>query len=122
MTLAADGRQYVVVNDGPGWADPPTAFYNSRLWTVAGSIQEPKFREVAGYPDLNKANRPENAPQYYGHGVLAVRGRIYQFLSTLDRATDRPRHWTGTKLIYSDDAGQTCSLKPRTGRTSSVLF
>jgi len=107
MTLAGDGRQYVVVNDGPGWANPPTAFHNSRLWTVAGSVQQPVFREVAGYPDLNKANRPETAPQYYGHGALAVRGRIYQFLGTLDRATDRPRHWTGAKLIYSDDAGRT---------------
>ena len=106
MTLAADGRQFVVVNDGPGWARPPTAFDDSALWTITGPPTAPAFRPVPGYPDLDKAHRPDGAPTYHGHGILAVRGRLIQFLATLDRAEDRPRHWTGAKLIYSDDGGR----------------
>jgi hypothetical protein len=107
ISWRADDRQLIVVNEGPGWRDPPKALYNSRLWTIAGSPHHAAFGEVDGYPDLDPANRPEGAPRYDGHGLLAVRGRVYQFLSTLDRAEDRPRHWAGSKLIYSDDGGQT---------------
>lgn len=107
MTWRADDSQLLVVNDGPGWAENPTAFYNSRLWTVSGPPQGAVFREAAGYPELSSATLPEGAPQYHGSGLLAVRGRVFQFLSTLDRATERPRHWTGAKLIYSDDGGRT---------------
>lgn len=107
MSLAADGRQLLVVNDGPGWADPPKAFYNSRLWSISGPANDAAFSEIEGYPDLNMSTRPEDAPRYHGHGLLAVRGRLYQFLTTLDRAEDRPRHWIGAKLIYSDDQGRT---------------
>jgi hypothetical protein len=106
LSWAADGRHYVVVNDGPGWADPPTTFYGSRLWTIDGPANAARFAEVAGYPVMDRAARGENAPSYYGHGTLAVGDRIYQFLSTLDRATDRPRRWTGTKLIWSADGGR----------------
>jgi hypothetical protein len=105
MSWAADGRLFVGVNDGPGWTTPPEAFYNSRLWTADGAPPSISFADVNGYPDLNLSTRPEGAPHYYGHGLLAARGRLYQFLSTLDRAEDRPRHWTGAKLIYSDDGG-----------------
>ena len=48
MSWGADNRQFVVVNDGPGWRDPPKAFYNSRLWTVAGpprSLARPGGRQ-----------------------------------------------------------------------------
>jgi hypothetical protein len=107
MTWDAADRLYAVVNDGSGWVDKPKAFYNSRLWTVAGGIQSPSFSEVSGYPDLSDGAHPETAPRYFGQGLLAVRGRLYQFLSTLDRATDRPRHWVGAKLIYSVDQGRT---------------
>lgn len=108
MTWGAGDRQYVVVNDGPGWADPPTAFYNTRLWTTdADAIHEASFSEVSGYPELNRSTMPEGAPHYYGHGILATRGRLYQFLSILDEAEERPRHWMGSKLIYSDDGGKT---------------
>ncbi|MDO7835535.1 hypothetical protein Q4610_10825 [Sphingobium sp. HBC34] len=106
MTWTADGRQLVAVNDGIGWADPPKAFYNSRLWSITGPVERPLFQDVPGYPDLNMSTRPEDAPHYHGHGLIAVRGRLVQFLSTLDRAEDRPRHWTGAKLIYSDDQGK----------------
>jgi hypothetical protein len=107
MTWDADDRQYIVVNDGSGWVDKPRAFYNSRLWTVSGGIENAGFSEVSGYPDLSDAAHPDTAPRYFGHGLLAVRGRLFQFLSTLDQATDRPRHWVGSKLIYSVDHGRT---------------
>lgn len=107
ITWAGDDRQYFGVNDGAGWLVKPIRFYNSRLWTVAGDPHNVSFDEVAGYPELDKMTRPEEAPSYYGHGTLAVRDRIYQFLSTLDTAVDRPRHWIGAKLIYSPDKGVT---------------
>lgn len=107
MTWTADDRQLVVVNDGTGWTERPTAFYNTRLWSVSGAPREAAFQEVAGYPQLDNFTRPDDLPHYYGRGVLAVRGRLYQFLSTLDRAADTPRHWVGAKLIYSLDQGRT---------------
>jgi hypothetical protein len=107
MTWDADDRQYLVVNEGSGWVEKPRAFYNSRLWTVSGQPQNAAFSVVSGYPDLSDAAHPAEAPRYFGQGVLAVRGRLYQFLSTLDRAADRPRHWVGAKLIYSVDKGRT---------------
>ena len=107
MTWDARDRLYLVVNDGPGWLDPATGFYNSRLWTVQNHIQQATFSELDGYPELNDSTRPEDAPRYFGHGVLAVGDRVYQFLTTLDRATERPRHWVGAKLIYSNDKGRT---------------
>jgi hypothetical protein len=107
MTWDAHDRQLVAVNDGTGWVAKPTAFYNSRLWTFTGQAQDVVHAEVAGYPELNDVTRPENASHYYGHGLLAAQGRIFQFLSTLDQATQRPRHWVGAKLIYSMDGGRT---------------
>lgn len=107
MTWDAQDRQYVVVNDGTGWVDKPTAFYNTRLWTLKDRIQDGAQAPVKGYPELNDSTRPENAPHYYGHGLVAARGRLYQFLSTLDRSTERLSHWAGAKLIYSIDNGRT---------------
>ncbi len=63
-------------------------FYNSRLWTVQNHIRQATFSELDGYPELNDSTRPEDAPRYFGHGVLAVGDRVYQFLTTLDRATE----------------------------------
>lgn len=107
MTWDAEDRQITVVNDGSGWVDNPTAFFNARLWTVTGSIQDAAFAPLSGYPDLSDPAWPDDAPRYFGHGVLAARGRLFHFLSTLDRATARPRHWVGSKLIYSADQGRT---------------
>lgn len=106
MTLAANGVQFVGVNDGPGWTQPPQRFDVNGLWTIAGPPDAPSFRQVPGYPALDRAARPEDAPSYYGHGLIAIGNQLYQFLSTLDRAADRPRHWTGTKLIHSPDGGR----------------
>ena len=107
MSCDGEGRQYVVVNDGAGWANEPGAFYNSRLWAVSGDVRNAAFSDVSRYPDLSEVAHPNEAPRYFGSGVLAARGRLYHFLSTLDRAEDRPRRWTGAKLIYSDDKGRT---------------
>ncbi|MEP6785988.1 MAG: DUF4185 domain-containing protein [Sphingomonadales bacterium] len=107
MTITVDGRQVVVVNDGPGWAPPPATFFSTRLWTVDGLPPKPRFAQLESYPVVDRATRREDAPHYYGHGVLAVGHILYQFLATLDHAKDRPRRWTGSKLIYSSDGGVT---------------
>ncbi len=107
MTWESQNRQYLIVNDGTGWAEKPKAFYDTRLWTLTGHMPDAVHSEVRGYPEFNETTRPENIAPYFGHGLLAVQGRLVQFLSTLDRATDRPRHWVGSKLIYSDDSGRT---------------
>lgn len=108
MTWTADGRQLTGVNDGAGWISPPDRFFKRSLWTISG--EDPRFlsaRLVDGYPAVEESQEPDDAPHYHGHGLLAVKGRIYQFLCALDRAEDRPRHWTTSKLIYSDDGGDT---------------
>ena len=107
MTWAADDRHYFGVNDGSGWLQPPRKFYNSHMWKVSGGPADASFADVAAYPDLDKMTRPDDAPSYYGHGTLAVDGKLYQFLSTLDRRTETPRCWTGAKLIQSPDLGRT---------------
>ncbi|MEJ2456824.1 MAG: DUF4185 domain-containing protein [Novosphingobium sp.] len=107
MTAVADGRQLVVVNDGQGWAPPPATFFGTRLWTVDGPPTQARFAQFDGYPILDRAARAEDAPTYYGHGVIAIGDRLYQFLSTPDRAADHPRRWAGAKLIYSNDNGAT---------------
>lgn len=107
MSWTADDRQLTVVNDGAGWVTPPDKFFKRSLWTVDGD--DPRTltaRLVEGYPAVEQSQEPEEAPHYHGHGLLAVRGRIYQFLTALDQAQDRPRHWTTAKLIYSDDGGR----------------
>lgn len=107
MTLTGDGRQIVVVNDGPGWTPPPATFFSTRLWTIDGPPDRPVFAQMQGYPVVDRADHPEGAPHYYGHGVIAVGENIYQFLATLDQAEERPRRWTGAKLIRSVDSGKT---------------
>ncbi len=107
MTWTADGQQLTVVNDGAGWIDPPDRFFKRSLWSIGGD-GPPNLvaRLVEGYPTVEQSQEPEEAPHYHGHGLLAVRGRIYQFLSALDQAKDRPRHWTTAKLVYSEDGGR----------------
>lgn len=118
MTLRPDGTQVVVVNDGPGWADPPTAFYNTRLWTIEGGPKTARFAVMPNYPDLNRTARPPEAPRYYGHGVIQLGERIYQFIATHDNAAERPQRWSGAKLIWSADNGRT--WRNRDGTTPVV--
>lgn len=108
MTWTADGRQLTVVNDGAGWISPPDRFFKRSLWAISGETpQGLSARLLESYPAVEEAQEPAEAPHYHGHGLLAVRGRIYQYLCALDQTQDRPRHWTTAKLIYSDDGGDT---------------
>lgn len=108
MTWCADDRQLIVVNDGAGWLDPPERFFKRSLWSLRGAEPGKAVAELeTHYPSVDQAQEAEEAPHYHGHGLLAVNGRIYQFMCALDREQDRPRHWTTAKLIFSDDNGRT---------------
>jgi len=104
MTWASDDRQLVAVQDGIGWSQAPKGFYNSRLWAIEGGPKEANFQEIASYPDLLPVVN-EDIPRYYSYGTIALDGRIYQFLSTLNGKEDRFRRWVGAKLIFSPDNG-----------------
>lgn len=107
-TWTASGRHLTVVNDGAGWISPPDRFFKRSLWTWYGNDPHTLRAQILpGYPATEEADEPEDAPHYHGHGLLAVNGRIYQYLSALDRAEHRPRHWTTAKLIHSEDGGIT---------------
>jgi hypothetical protein len=95
------------VNDGTGWDQKPREVFNTRLWAVSGVVQGAVFSGVSGYPALGDSGRPDNAARYFGNGLLAVNGHVFEFLSTLDGVTRRPQHWVGSKLIYSNDGGRT---------------
>lgn len=103
MSWAADDRQFVAVQDGVGWSENPKGMYNSRLWAITGGPQNAMFQEIPGYPYLMPA---ATEPRYYGFGTLALEGRIYQYLCTLNHMTDRPVRWVGAKLIFSLDNGR----------------
>lgn len=107
MSWAADDKQYVSVCDGTAWVKNPKGFYNSRLAAIVGGPKNAVFEDVAGYPDLMPEVR-ENVPRYYGFGTLALDGRLYQFLSTLNHTMLQPNaRFVGAKLIYSPDNGAT---------------
>jgi len=107
MTWAAEGRQFIVQNDGTGWTDNPTRFFKRSLWTMEGPPGAVLLSGVPGYPNTEHVAGPDDDPDYHGHGLLAVNGRLYQFLGALDRAQGRLRRWNAAKLIYSDDDGRT---------------
>lgn len=114
MSWAADGRQFVAVCDGLGWLDKPKAFYNSRLFTIAGEPEKAVFQEVVGYPELTGTLKTDQIMRYYGFGTLALEGTVYQFLSTPNHPFVRPdmspwpqARFVGAKLIYSPDSGRT---------------
>jgi len=73
---------------------------------MSGPPTDAAVREAEGYPNFDRSAEPEDAPHYHGHGLLAVRGRTFQFLSALDQAQASPRHWMAAKLIYSEDGGK----------------
>ena len=108
MTWADDDRQYVNLCDGSGWPGMPTAAYNSRMYAIAGDPPCPKFEYLTGYPDLVNDATTRECFRYYNFGVLAVAGRIYQFLSTPNHPFTEPEpRFVGAKLIYSPDNGRT---------------
>jgi hypothetical protein len=106
MSWGADDRQYVVLNDGTGWSDAaPETFFKRSLWRMSGGPTSATVSPIANYPNVDASMEPDDVPDYHGHGLLAVNGKVYQFLGALDRAQERPRHWNTAKLIYSDDGG-----------------
>ncbi len=107
LTWAADDRQYFGINDGVGWKKQPLEFWNTHMWSVAGMPSTASFADVTTFPDLNKMLQADEDPSYYSFGALAARGRIYQFMGTLDDNMESPRHWIGAKLVYSPDGGKT---------------
>jgi uncharacterized protein DUF4185 len=125
MTWTGDGRQLVSVLDGPGWPENPTdEYYCTRIFTVSGGPQDPGFTEVSGYPNISLyASLYNSAAFYYGWDLLAVNGRVYQYLSSFKNTpyiaarspyiaveeTDRKSdlRYAGAKLIYSPDNGRT---------------
>jgi len=110
MSWAADDRQFVSLGGGMGWSDNPERVYISRLLAISNGPLDATFQDVSSYPDLLQASENENAPPpYICFGTIALDGRIYQFLNTLERGTPstRTRNFIGTKLIYSPDNGRT---------------
>ena len=104
MSWADDDKQYVCLCDGTSLPGTPAGSYNSRLYAACGSPPELKFEFLPTYPELTGNTR------YYNFGILALDGRIYQFLSTPDRnwpAENPSPRFTGVKLIYSPDGGHT---------------
>ena len=106
-TWANDDRQYVGLCDGTGWPGMPTRDYNSRLYAMHGDPPEVCFEYLPGYPDLISKWGTRESSRYYGFGVLALDGKIYQFLSTPNHVFAEPEpRFVGAKLIYSPDNGE----------------
>ena len=114
MTWAADDRQYATILDGSGWPEYGQ-HHCTHLCAISGSPQNATFQNVPGFPDLNLFDLCDaSGTAFYGSGVLAVGGRIYQYLATYNQPflvadkTSWPNlHFNGAKLIYSPDNGQT---------------
>ncbi|QGZ94933.1 DUF4185 domain-containing protein [Terricaulis silvestris] len=111
MSWTADDRQLAALCDGYGIAEDPRHTFNSRLLEINGGPETPVFQEVAGYPLLEPAT---DAPRYYGFGTLALDGKVFQFLNTLNNQfvggsgdTAAGTGFVGAKLIYSPDNGRT---------------
>ncbi|MFN8007736.1 MAG: hypothetical protein U0V70_12045 [Terriglobia bacterium] len=122
MSWANDDRQYVSLCDGFGWPGLPGydmvgKEFNSRMYAINGNPPNITFEFLPGYPELlNLVSVPntQEISRYYCFGTLALNGRLYQFLSTLNHLGRRPdgTPWPGiafhgVKLIYSPDNGRT---------------
>jgi hypothetical protein len=112
MSWTADDRMVAGLCDGDAqpWPNVPHKSFNSRMISIRGVPPDLEFDDVPGYPELLVGPGPRNVSRYYGFGILALDGAIYQFLSTPDRPFDsnkpHPR-FIGAKLIYSSDNGAT---------------
>ena len=112
MSWLSDDRVVTAFGDGDAqpWPNGPHRLYNTRIIAVRGVPPKLQFEDLPGYPELLFGPGPRNAGRYYGFGVLAVDGQIYQFLSTLQRPYDNDQAanpFIGAKLIYSPDNGVT---------------
>lgn len=108
MSWANDDRQYVSLCDGTGFPGSPRADYNSRAYAIAGDPPALRFDYLPGYPELLTVPGTRDIHRYYNFGILALDGRIYQFLSTPNHPFSEPEpRFVGVKLIYSPDNGVT---------------
>jgi hypothetical protein len=108
MAWADDDKQYVSLCDGSGFAGMPSDNYNSRAYAVTGDPPDVAFEYLPGYPDLVNTWGTPDSSRYYNFGILALDGRIYQFLSTPNRPFQEPEpRFVGAKLICSPDNGNT---------------
>ena len=108
MTWSDDDKQYFTLNDGTGFPGMPQKKYNSRAYAVSGHPPDVTFKYLPGYPDLVTTPGTSDSNRYYNFGILALDGRIYQFLSTPNHPFGEPGpRFVGAKLIYSPDNGKT---------------
>ena len=109
-TWADNDKQYVSLCDGYGWSDVSGydgTNYNARVFAINGTPPDVTFEHLPGYPDLPSI-KPREINRYYGFGILALDGAIYQFLSTPNHVFAEPEpRFVGAKLIYSPDNGRT---------------
>ncbi|MDP6152194.1 MAG: hypothetical protein QF785_02365 [Phycisphaeraceae bacterium] len=110
MSWADDGRQYVALCDGRGWADVEGytgQSYNTRVYAIEGEPPDISFVHLPGFPDL-LIGEPPDLHRYYGFGILALDGCIYHYLSTPNHIfSESGARFIGAKLVYSPDAGRT---------------
>lgn len=130
-TWTADDRTLLSINDGAGWPEiPRDQYWSSRLFTIDGGPESVRFEELSGYPGIGIWDCRSGAPTYYGLNVLAVDGRLYQYLSTENAVFDKKEDgyawddfadsgFTHAKLIYSRDGGRT--WRNQDGSTPAVL-
>ena len=105
---ANDDKQYVSLCDGSGFPGMERKDYNSRAYAIAGDPPGMKFEFLPGYPDLVNVWKTRDCARYYNFGILALDGKIYQFLSTPNVPFNEPNpRFVGAKLIYSPDNGKT---------------
>ena len=89
MTWAADDRQFVGLCDGSGFkgipGDPGEGI-NTRVYTIEGDAPEHRFGYLKNYPSTATI-----VSRFYGFGILALDGRVYQYLSTPRRRFGKDR-------------------------------
>lgn len=115
ITWVDDNRQFVSLSDGMGPEFSALTPINTQGCWMIGERSSAKFSLVPSYPTVFNPRELGKSPlrsRYYGIGVLAVDGHIYQTLGTWDRpyAFEQDAEgpvWIGTKLIYSPDYGRT---------------
>lgn len=110
MSWADDDRQYAALCDGSGWPDVPGwdgTLYNTRVYALRDGPEDVAFEHLPGFPDLPAGQAP-HVNRYYGFGILALDGAIYNYLSTPNHVFGEPEaRFVGAKLVYSPDNGRT---------------
>ena len=91
MTWASDDRMLAGLCDGfaEPWPKVPHKPFNSRLtFDSRCATEKSTSRTTPGIPRFWLVPGLRNCSRYYGFGMLALDGKIYQFLSTPNRPID----------------------------------